>query len=340
MVSVPAISVVMPLYRGQKFLRESIDSVLRQTFGDFEFLVIVDDATEETRRILDEYKKVDSRIIVYYNDGIGLIDSLNLGFKAARGKYIARMDSDDICLPARLEKQFRYMEEHPGIGVLGTGFEIINGNGDTMHVFRPIDNPGLIRWRLIYDNCLTHSSVIIRKSILKKIGCYRSNARYAEDYDLWVRASRVTDISNHCDILMKYRVHDESVSMRKFEEQEKTVREIVSGNIRHILNADFTLDEIGDIRTFARGNRLDDPDKIRKSIKILLNLYSRYLHDNRLKANEISLITNDLSVKMLKSAVREYHLPVFARTGILCKAVGLKLKSYPLMMKRQKIWGN
>lgn len=335
MASTPAISVIMPLYRSQEFLKESIDSIIRQSFNDFEFLIIVDNASEATVSILDEYVKADSRIKVYYNDDMGLINSLNMGFKAAKGKYIVRMDSDDICLPTRLEKQFLYMEEHPEIGILGTSYEIIDGNGNTTNIYHPINNPKLIKWRLIYDNCLTHSSVIIRSNILGKTGYYRSNAKYAEDYDLWARASHITNISNYRDVLIKYRIHDESVSTTRFEDQHKTVLKIIYANISGLLDYDITMENVADLRKVVTGKRLNDSGKINTSIKILSDLYRLFIRNNQLKPGEIGLVTNDLAIKIFKTAIKEKQLPVFSRVRLCYDAVMLKLRSYDAILKHQ-----
>lgn len=333
MASAPAISVVMPLYRSQKFLKEAIESVLQQTFGDFEFLILVDNATDETVNILHEYKKSDSRIKIYYNDGIGLINSLNLGFKEANGKYFVRMDSDDICLPTRLEKQYQYMEKHPEIGILGTSFEIINDSGNTTCIFQPVKNPKVIKWRLIFDNCLTHSSVIIRSSIIEKIGYYRLDAKHAEDYDLWVRASHVTNIANHPDVLMKYRIHDESVSSIMLDHQENIVKELVYNNINNLLDYNATEENIFDIRNFVRGNGLNNLDKIEKTMKILFDLYAAYIDSNRLSVYEVNLITNDLMTRIIKNAIKERQLPVIARIKLCYDALGLKIKSYSFIVR-------
>jgi glycosyltransferase involved in cell wall biosynthesis len=324
MGNVPAISIIMPLYRSQKFLKESIDSVIKQTFSDFEFLILVDDASEETVSILDEYRKSDNRINIFYNSNLGLINSLNMGFEKAKGKYVARMDSDDVCFPSRLEKQYVYMEAHPEIGILGTGY--------TTSVYHPINNPGLIKWRLIYDNCLTHSSIVIRSSIIKEIGNYRLGAKYAEDYDLWVRASHITNIANHQDVLMKYRFHDENVSSINLGDQEKMVQEIVHANFYKLLNYEVPLEKIMAIRQFVRGNRLNDPDKINSSIKMLTELYQAFIQNNELKAGEISLITNDLAIKILKNALKESGLPLSARAKFFFNGVVFKLKSYSIIV--------
>jgi glycosyltransferase involved in cell wall biosynthesis len=336
MDSIPAISILMPLYRSQKYLKESIDSIINQTYGDFELLIIVDDATEETVSILSDYKKTDSRIKIFYNDHIGLINSLNLGIGQARGKYIARMDSDDICFPARLERQYRYMEEHREIGILGTSFAIIDGNGVTTGVFHPIANPGLIKWRLTYDNCLTHSSVMIRGSILKETGCYRLDAKYAEDYDLWVRASRLTDIANHRDVLMKYRVHDENVSSNHYLSQEQTVRKIICANFSNLLGYDVGLEQMTAIREFTRGNRLNDAGKISLSIRVLCDSYAAFIRNNELDAGEIRLITNDVAAKILKNALKESGIPVLTRAGNCFIAIMLKLKSYKTILSHAR----
>ena len=125
----PKISVVMPAYNAAEYLDEAIRSILNQTFRDFEFIIINDGSTDDSISILDKQQKLDSRIRVYHQENQGMIAALNRGCRLARGKYIARMDADDISLPGRLEKQLKYMERHPQIGILGTWIYSIDKNG-------------------------------------------------------------------------------------------------------------------------------------------------------------------------------------------------------------------
>src|SRR6266480_6486765 len=128
MPNVPPISVVMPVYNSAGVVAEAVESILQQTFRDFEFIIVDDGSTDDTGEILHEYAQLDKRIRLYSQENSGLIEALNRYCRVAAGKYIARMDADDISLPARLEKQFRFMETHPEVGVLGTWIQDVDEN--------------------------------------------------------------------------------------------------------------------------------------------------------------------------------------------------------------------
>ena len=201
----PPVTVLMPVYNGQKHLREAVDGILAQTFPDFEFLVIDDGSTDDTPRILQSLQ--DARISVIRNDtNAGLAASLNKGIRLARGGLIARMDCDDISLPARLEKQVAFMNANASVGVCGTG-AICFGDGKEQRWRHPASDAA-IRARLFFGNSIVHSSAMIRRSVLtdNNLG-YDESLDCAQDYDLWTRISRHTKLANLDEPLVRYRVH-------------------------------------------------------------------------------------------------------------------------------------
>ncbi len=130
---VPRVSVLMSVYNGERFLRDSVESILGQTFTDFEFLILDDGSTDSTCEILEEYANKDARIVLVRNDrNLGLTRSLNKGLRLVRGEYLARQDADDISLPKRLEMQVKFLDAHPEVGVVGSALEIIDENGNTI----------------------------------------------------------------------------------------------------------------------------------------------------------------------------------------------------------------
>jgi len=143
---------------------------------------------------------------------LGLARSLNLGLQEARGEYIARMDSDDICFAERFERQVKFLDERKDVGVVGTGFAIIDEEGKTLLLHSEPSEPGLTKWRLLFGDMIAHPSVMVRASVLRKLGGYDSRALYVEDYDLWMRASSLTGIVNLPDVLLGLRKHSHSVS--------------------------------------------------------------------------------------------------------------------------------
>lgn len=210
----PAISVVMAVYNSAAVVAEAVDSVLNQTFRNFEFIIIDDGSTDSSGDILRQYAQRDARIRLYAQENCGLIASLNRGCRLAQGRYIARMDADDISLPPRFEKQFRFLEEHLEIGVLGTWIQDIDERGRPIIEWPVPADPIVVRWFLFFGNCIAHPSVMMRRDLMERLGYYRPDAIHVEDYDLWIRAAEVTGLANLPEVLVRYRVSAGSVSGR------------------------------------------------------------------------------------------------------------------------------
>jgi len=209
----PLVSVVMSVYNGERFLREAVDSILNQTFSDFELIIINDGSTDETREILESYK--DERLVLVDQENMGLTKALNNGIARAKGKYVARQDADDVSKPERLEKQVAFMEAHPAVGLLGTRFEFIDQNGMvTRQGVLPIDNRALHE-RLKVINQFNHGSVMIRKEALDKVGLFRDFFKYAQDYDLWLRIAEQYEVCNLPECLFCYRELEKAISSSK-----------------------------------------------------------------------------------------------------------------------------
>lgn len=179
------ISVILPVFNAQQFIEESIDSVLAQTLGDFELLIINDGATDNTKEII--LSKKDKRIVYIENErNLGLIKTLNKGLYFSKGAFIARMDADDIAYPQRLEKQLTHMENNVTVDLLGTGITML----DTLqHVILPY-SAAQHKLYLLSRNTIAHPTVMIRrKSIQQQYLYYDKDALYAEDYKLWIDCS-------------------------------------------------------------------------------------------------------------------------------------------------------
>lgn len=207
-INTPKVSVIMPLYNAAPYLKESIESILAQTFSDFEFFIIDDKSSDNSTEIVQSYK--DDRIIfIQKPENTGYTDSLNKSIKLAKGKYIARMDADDISIPNRFEKQYNYMEQNPDLLLLGTFYKII---GMENIVKLPITHDE-IKVRLLFENPICHPTVFMRKSFFDN-----SNLKYdrtfepAEDYELWTRMSSCGFVENLPEVLLHYRVHEGQVS--------------------------------------------------------------------------------------------------------------------------------
>jgi glycosyltransferase involved in cell wall biosynthesis len=216
----PMISVVMPVYNSDTYLSESIESILSQTFRDFEFIIICDDPTEKTHQIIEEHLKGDNRIKVFYQKKEGLVASLNKGLKLAKGKYIARMDADDISLPIRLEEQVGFMEANSDIGVCGTWLKTI-GDGNKVWP-SPRFHDDIFAGMLFKPN-IHHPTVIIRNDIILNLQeFFNSDFQHAEDMEYWARlAHRGVRFANIEKVLLRYRLHETNVGKIHNEIQKK-----------------------------------------------------------------------------------------------------------------------
>lgn len=203
---VPSVSVVMPAYNAEKYLREAIDSILTQTYDDFEFIIINDGSTDSTKEIILSYS--DPRIVYLENEkNSGICVTLNKGLVAARGRYIARMDSDDISLPERFAIQVEYMDKHPEIGVCGSDV-IVFGEGIEESVFDQIHSSDECSAGLLFNPCLAHPSVMINNQIMKQKNlCYEDSYRGLEDFKLWWEFAKISKIGNINIPLIRYRHH-------------------------------------------------------------------------------------------------------------------------------------
>ena len=219
----PTITVLMAVYNGEKYLRPAIDSILSQTFQNFEFLIINDGSIDETVAIIESY--CDSRIrLVHNTHNLGLVKSLNKGISLAKGEYIARMDADEVCLPERFEKQLKFLQENPTVGVCGTHARTI---GDIKTEFKyPIEHDH-IRANLLFLCCIVHASVMMRKIVLldNKLQ-YDEQFRHAEDYEFWVRLSKITRLANIPEYLLLHRMHKESIGSMNPTYQERIADKI------------------------------------------------------------------------------------------------------------------
>lgn len=229
----PQVSVLMSVFNGAEFLEEAINSILRQTFSDFEFLIIDDGSTDSSREVISSF--VDRRIrLVCNNKNIGLAASLNKGIALARGIYIARMDSDDISHSHRLAAQVDFMDRHSDVGVCGTWVTTF-GDGENLEWRYAVKSED-IKCSLLFESPFAHPSVMLRRSILIDNGIYYDESlQVAQDYDLWTKLSEVTIFANLPSFLYYYRRHQGQIGQKKILEQAAASRKV-----RHFLLSKLT----------------------------------------------------------------------------------------------------
>jgi GT2 family glycosyltransferase len=221
---IPKVTVLLPVYNGERYIAAAIESILVQTFRDFQLLVIDDGSEDGTFDVCAGYD--DPRITLVRNEkNLGLIATLNKGLNLCRGDYIARLDCDDFSFPNRLARQVEFMERNPEVGVCGTWFERIAAKGKDV-VKPPVDD-GVLRFLLLFHTNFCHSTIFLRRSVLESNGLlYDPDYKYAEDYDFWVRCAEYTKLAHIPEVLLSYSYHPENISNRFRVEQGLTADRI------------------------------------------------------------------------------------------------------------------
>lgn len=225
LIDAPLISVILPVYNGEAYLAEAIDSILAQTFKNFELIMIDDGSTDSSLAILTQYQARDSRIRVVSRENRNLVATLNESIDLARGEWVARMDQDDISLPHRFERQIHQLE-HTEADICGSWVKYFGGSN--RHTWQAYESDQAIKMDMLFKSPFAHPSVMMRTHLLKKLR-YDKNCEKAEDYDLWVRAALAGwNMTNVPEVLLMYRTHAFQITSKSSLEQQKVSKQIKS----------------------------------------------------------------------------------------------------------------
>jgi glycosyltransferase involved in cell wall biosynthesis len=246
----PDVSVIMSVWNGARFLAVACESILRQSHSNFEFIVIDDGSTDASARILASLAERDPRMHVATHANLGLTKSLNEALDLSNGEFIARMDADDICAPARLERQLAAFDRQPGLVLVGSGVELISEDGATLGPRRQPHGHSAIRRELLRGNggAMTHPAIMFRRDVARRVGGFDERFVTAQDLDFFLRISEAGEVENLQETLLYWRQHPGSVNRR----HSSTWTEMKALAIRE------TIDRIGSDR-FAREMFLDTP---------------------------------------------------------------------------------
>lgn len=239
------VSVLMPAYNAEKYISAAIESILSQTFTDFEFIIINDGSTDNTAKIVQEYAKRDTRIKFINNKkNQGLIAVLNQGLDLCRGEYIARMDSDDVALPERFAKQVKYMDDNPNVVVVGAWVHVF---GDTDDYYKYPKTVKLFDL-LVYKTLIAHPVTMLRTSILRKNNIYYNPAYlHAEDYGLWATLLQYGEIHNIQETLLDYRWHNANISIVHQKKQIESTELARADSLKTVLSNQSDINKILDM---------------------------------------------------------------------------------------------
>jgi glycosyltransferase involved in cell wall biosynthesis len=229
----PLVSVIMPAYNAELYIKEAIESILNQTFSDFEFIIYNDGSTDQTENIILSF--IDARIkYERIEKNAGLVILLNKGLENAKGKFIARMDADDIALSNRLQEQFSYMEANPEVGICGSWYEFFGTMSGIVKT--TYTNEGL-QLGLFSGTPFGHPTIMMRNDLLKKYDLkYDNNFLFAEDYELFERASGKFLLANIPKVLLQYRKHNGQVTNQKWQKQYFLAGKIQARRLSRVLN--------------------------------------------------------------------------------------------------------
>ena len=236
MSNVPRISVIMSVHNTRRHLDEAVESILQQTFDDFEFLIVDDGSTDGSSERLAYYAAQDQRIRIILNaTNIGLTKSLNVAIHQSRGTLIARQDADDISEPDRFALQIKAFEEDKGLLALGTFYKTVDEEGQVVRSVKVPTAPHEIAWQLLFHNAFCHSSMVFRKEDFEgDLVLYDESFQYSQDYELWSRLIKMGTVSNLPESLVRYRINAHSISGRLRPQQQEFANKVSAQNIAQI----------------------------------------------------------------------------------------------------------
>lgn len=229
----PAVTVILPVYNGERFLQEAIDSIIDQDVPDWELVLIDNGSVDGTAEICRVAAERDSRVKVVRQPVPDLVAALNAGLATARGALVARMDADDVSLPSRLRLQVSHLDLHPAVVAVGSAVDVIDENGDPVGRVRlPQQDDAIRRALLAGRGSMCHPTVVVRRAAIVRVGGYRAGSYPAEDLDLWMRLSREGSLANLPMPLLRYRRHGSAVSFTHADEQALRAHELVAAERR------------------------------------------------------------------------------------------------------------
>lgn len=294
------LSVLMPAYNSDKYIASAIESILNQTYRDFEFIIIDDGSTDNTFSILSKYN--DKRIKIYRNkENIGLIDTLNLGLDLCKGEYIARMDADDISHQNRFEKQVEYLEKNKDCVCVGSWYKILGTN----NVAKLCINDQEIRCKLFFESSFGHPTVVFRKNLVNGIK-FDKSFPHAEDYKFWVDISNEGKLANIPEVLLEYRIHNQQVSNLYRQEQVESTNKIRIEQLKSLVG-EVTKDDIDFHLNLLYENPILDKEKAIEWISLLIHkniIYDQKLFSSILIRKLLNATVGDNETRLFKLIIK------------------------------------
>jgi hypothetical protein len=297
----PAVSVIMPVFNGERHLAEAIDSVLAQTFADFELLIVDDASTDGTRAVIEQYAAREPRIRARFMEvNSGAIGARNEALRLSQADLIANMDADDVSLPGRFATQVEFLHSHRDIAAVGSYVRIIDDHGVPHSTKRYPTNSALTAWALFFFNSLAHPAVMMRREALVGAGAYSETTKgtWAEDFDLFTRMSRRAGLANIPEVLLDYRQSAQNTTSRHWERQEQEASRIVQRAVRDFTRTDIALEDARALRGLATGSYPSSSTDILRLAGIVQSLCNGFLAGTSYSHRDQRRVRLDAAVKM------------------------------------------
>ncbi|MEP6465884.1 MAG: glycosyltransferase [Parafilimonas sp.] len=228
----PLVSVVIPCFNAEKFVEAAVRSIMQQSYTNLEIITIDDCSTDNTLSILKKLSLKDARIVLLTNEkNLGIVSTLNKGIHTARGKYIARMDADDISVAERISMQVQYLEANNNVAMCGANYIMIDEKGNKTGSLKFPQHDENIKAELLFYCPFCHPTVMMRKDIFNTIDVYQQSLVPAEDYELWIRVAEKFSVENLPDFLLYYRWHGNNITISKKQEQYEALQMAVENNL-------------------------------------------------------------------------------------------------------------
>jgi glycosyltransferase involved in cell wall biosynthesis len=273
----PRVSVLTCAHNGERYLEAAVESILGQTFTDFEYLLVDAASSDRSPQIMAQYAARDPRVVLL-GDPTNPNGSANLnrGLAAAHGEYVAVLDQDDLAYPERLARQVAYLDHHPEVGVVGTQVMGIDPGGQPLGLMDYPVTVGLSRWQILFGSPCLHSAAMMRRSLVLQAGGYSVKQWWINDYILMAALVRMTGIANLAETLVAYRRHPQQMASVFSREQTGQAWLLIHAMLAERLGLRAPLDEIGLLYRVLRGESLPDSTAVQKAADLLLAVWERY----------------------------------------------------------------
>jgi glycosyltransferase involved in cell wall biosynthesis len=320
----PRVSVITCVYNGQPYLAQAIDSILAQTFADFEYLLVDDASTDGSPALIARYAGRDARIVPLRNAvNLNHSGALNRALAVARGQYLAILDADDLAMPERLALQAAFLDLHPEVGAVGAQVQVIGPDGQPMQALPFPTDWRLARWQILLRSPLLHSAAMLRRALVAQAGGYSVDRWYANDYILFAQLIQTAQLTNLPECLAAYRRNPRQTSSVFAKPQLGQVLLLMRAMLAERLDLRAGLPDLAVLYQAGRGRLLPDEDALRRAANLLGAIHARYEQVEPLDTEARGLVRRDCAWRWL--AMAAIHRRTFRSTSqdILRRALAL-----------------